>query len=82
MNDEIENYPNTKIKNITIESFNNLDFLGMYVFLRMMIDHETTTVTLIVDRIIEKFNVSHEFVMKAFKMYEDKGLLMIIKKKD
>jgi hypothetical protein len=82
MKSEIEKYPHTRINNFTIEAFNELDVLGLYTYLRMLIDHETTTLTVIIDRIIEKFKVDYEFVMFVLKQFEKEGLLFIMKNKD
>ena len=79
MNDEIEKYPHTRINNKTIEYFNDLDALGLYTYLRMLIDHETTTLPFIIDRIIEKFKVDYEFVMSVLKQLEKERLLFIAK---
>jgi hypothetical protein len=80
MNDEIEKYPHTRINNKTIEAFNELDVLGLYTYLRMLIDHENTTLPIIIDRIIEKFKVDYEFVMFVLKQLEKEGLLFIARK--
>lgn len=80
MNDEIEKHPHTRINNKTIEAFNELDVLGLYTYFRMLIDHETTTVTEIIDRIIEKFKVDYEFVMLVLKQFEKEGLIYVARK--
>lgn len=82
MNMTIEKYPATGIENKIIELFNELDVLGLYVYLQMLIQHETTTVTVIIDRIIEKFKVDYEFVMFVLKQLEKEGLLFIAKNKE
>lgn len=82
MNMTIEKYPATGIENKTIELFNELDVLGLYVYLQMLIQHETTTVTVIIDRIIEKFKVDYEFVMFVLKQLEKEGLLVIARNKE
>lgn len=82
MNMIIEKYPATGIENKTIELFNELDVLGLYLYLQMLIQHETTTLTTIIDRIIDKFKVDHDFVMFVLKQFETEGLLMVAKKKD
>jgi len=82
MNDEIEKYPHTRINNKIIEAFNELDVLGLYTYLRMLLDHEATTVTVIIDRIIEKFKVDYGFVMFVLKQLEKEGLLFIARKPD
>jgi hypothetical protein len=78
----IEKYPATTLENRFLELFNELEILGMYTYVRMMIDHETTTVPVIIDRLIEKFNVTQEFVFHILKKFEEAGVLMIVKTKD
>ena len=82
MNLTIEKYSTTTLENRFIELFNELEILGIYIYVRMMIDHETTTLPVIIDKLIEKFKVSHEFIFHVLKKFEEVGILMIVKTKD
>lgn len=77
---EVGKIPVTTIKNKELELFDDLDVLGMYVYLQMLIEHETTTVPEIIDRIIGKFKVDHDFVLFVLKQFENAGLLFVAKK--
>jgi hypothetical protein len=77
-----EQLPYTTLDNRNIELFNELQVLGMYTYVRMMIDHETTTVPVIIDKLIEKFKVTHDFVFDVLKKFEETGVLMIVKTRD
>lgn len=82
MNITIEKYPATGIENKIIEQFDNLELLGIHVYVQMLIQFETTTVCEIIDRIIQKFKVDNETVMLLLKRLEKEGLLTVIKKEN
>jgi hypothetical protein len=82
MNVAIEKHLATILENKFIELFDELEVLGMYTYIRMMIDQETTTVPVIIDKLIEKFNIENDFVLFVLKKLEASGALMIVKNKE
>ncbi len=79
---EDDSLPITILQNGIIELFNELDILGMYAYVRMMIEHKTRTLPEIIDKLIEKFQVDHDFVLFVFKKFQDAGVFMIAKQED
>lgn len=80
MINEIENIKLTQINNKVFELFNEPDVLGLYVYFQMMVQHESTTLVVIIDRIVEKFKVDQDFVMFLLKRFEKEGLIYVVRK--
>lgn len=71
--------PVTILDNRILESFNELEVLGIYAYVRMLLEQEITTLVTIIDKLIEKFNVDHDFLMYVFKKFKTAGVFTIMK---
>jgi len=80
MNIEIEKTPAFALENKTIEQFNDLEALGLYTFIKMVIEHESSTLPAIIDLVKERFNVDEQVVLKKIKVISELGVLFIAKK--
>ncbi len=72
----------THIENKNIELFDDASVLGIYTYVRMMIEHEKTTVCEIVDKLMNKFTLTQKHVMGVFELFEQLGVLTVIKQED
>ena len=83
MNSIKENLPAfIDLETRNIKLFDDLEVLGLYCYVKMMLEHETSTLAVIIDRIKQKFDVDEKYILALFKIINDLGLFMVAKEKD
>ncbi len=81
MNFTKENHPAFVLENKFVEQIRDLRVLGIYTFVKMMMEQGEHTVAIIVDKMKEQFFIDDKEVLAALKIIiEDLGLISMAKK--
>lgn len=81
MNIEIEKTPAFALENKVIGSFQDLESLGLYTYIKMLIDHEPNTLPVIIERVKEHFDLDDDYILEKIKIIAELGVLFIAKRK-
>lgn len=80
MNIEIEKTPAFALENKIIVQFSDLEALGLYTYIKMLIEQEACTLPVIIDRIKEHFNIDEQHILTKIKVLSELGVLFTAKK--
>lgn len=78
---EREKCPTFVLENESIITFTDLEILGLYTYIKMLIDTENMTLPDIIEQVQTHFNFNDDYVLKRLKVIADLGLLFIAKEK-
>ena len=75
-----ENLPVTSINSEKVALIKDLEIIGIYVFLEMLVQQGEYSLPIIVNRIKEQFHIKEEKVLKALKVIiDDLQLVYLVK---
>ena len=77
MNIEIEKTPAFALENKNVKKFIDLQALGLYTYIKMLKEHETTELSVIVERAAEHFSVDENDILNIIKQISDLGVLFV-----
>lgn len=80
MNIEIEKTPAFALENKIVTQFNDLEALGLYTYIKMLIEHERSTLPIIIGLVKDRFNLEEEYILNKIKVISEVGVLFIAKK--
>ena len=70
------------VENKTIQAITDLEALGVYTYMKMLIDEGLTKVTEISERVCKHYSMTEKRFLKNVKFLNDLGFMMVIKKED
>lgn len=70
------------VENKTIQAITDLEALGVYTYMKMLIDEGLTNVTEISERVCKHYSMNETRFFKNVKFLNDLGFMMVIKKED
>lgn len=69
---------NINLKSVT--DLTDLETLGIYAYIQIIMQHETSVLPIIIDKIKEQFNVKEKFILDKIRELEKVGLLHVARK--
>lgn len=79
MNMTIEKHPSTVIEFKNIEAITDLEALGVYTYMKMLIDQEITKAPMVIEQVCKHFSMTEAQVLANIKLLNELGFMMIIK---
>jgi len=70
------------VENKTIQAITDLEALGVYTYMKMLMDEGLTRVTDISERVCKHYSMSEKRFLKNVQFLNDLGFMMIIKRED
>lgn len=70
------------IDNKAIEAITDLEALGVYTYMKMLVEQEITKVVVISDLVCKHFSISENQFLENVRFLNDLGFMMVIKRKD
>ncbi len=80
MNIEIEKTPAFALEHKIVDKFIDLSALGLYTYIKMLIEHEPKPLPEIIELIKEHFNLDEQYILEKIKVISDLGVLFVSKK--
>ncbi len=80
MNIEIEKTPAFALENNVVSQFSDLETLGLYTYIKMLIEHESRSLPDIIELIKEHFSLDEQYILNKIKMISETGVLFVAKK--
>lgn len=77
---EIEKPPAFALENKVVDQFFDLEALGLYVFIKMLNEHESCSLQKIIKQIEERFQLEDEYIFSKIKLISETGVLFVTKK--
>jgi hypothetical protein len=65
----------------TIKMITDLEALGMYTYMKMLVEQGITTCVIILDLLCKNFSITENYALHKLKLLNDLGLMMIVKTK-
>jgi hypothetical protein len=66
----------------TIKVITDLEALGMYTYMKMLIEQGITKCVVILDLISKNFSISENHALKKLKILDDLGIMVVVKTKE
>lgn len=70
------------VDNKAIQAITDLEALGVYTYMKMLIEEGLTKVTDISERVCKHYSMSEKRFLKNVQFLNDLGFMMVIKKED
>lgn len=67
-------------QNKSVTEIKNLETLGVFTFIKMLIDHEVTPLPFIIDQMCEQFEITKDTAMAHIAMLVELDLLLVTRK--
>jgi hypothetical protein len=80
MNIEIEKTPAFALENKTVSQFTDLECLGLYTYIKMLKDQESSTLPAILEHVKQHFDLDENYILNKIREIAELGVLFIAKK--
>ena len=64
------------------QNSHDTDLLGIYSYIQIIMQHETSVLPLIIDKIKEQFNLEESYILEKIKELEEMGLLFVARNRE
>lgn len=66
----------------SVQDIHDIDLLGIYSYIQIIMQHETSVLPLIIDKIKEQFNLEESYILEKIKELEEMGLLFVARNRE